>query len=69
MTTRPPHTDDPDYLDRETTKVLIRACEDPGDVRRLLECLAAVLDLMAERIPRAEKGHRRLVWQEDQEHE
>ncbi len=64
--THPPATDDPDYLDRETTKTLARLSEDPGDVRRLLLGLADVLGLTAARIPPAEKGNRRLVWEEDE---
>ena len=62
---RPPATDDPDYLDRETAGTLVRLSEDPGDVRRLLLGLAEILGLTAQRIPPAERGHRRLSWEEE----
>lgn len=63
---RPPATDDPDYMDRETTKTLTRLSEDPGDVRRLLLGLADVLGLTAARVPPAKERSRRLVWEEDE---
>jgi Cdc6-like AAA superfamily ATPase len=45
-------TDDLDYLDRQITRILLRAAEDPGDVRRLLERLAATLELAGRRFRR-----------------
>jgi hypothetical protein len=58
-------TDDPDYLDREITRILLRAAEDPGDVRRLLERLAATLELAAARVPVPEEGDRFLAWRKN----
>ncbi len=60
-------TDDPDYLDREVARILLRAAEDPGDVRRLLERLAAALELAAARVPVPEEGDRFLVWRRDKQ--
>lgn len=37
----------PIYLDRQIARILLRAAEDPGDVRRLLERLAAALELLS----------------------
>lgn len=58
-------TDDPDYLDREITRILARAGEDPGDVRRLLEGLATALELTAARVPVPEEGERFLRWRRE----
>ncbi len=55
-------TDDPDYLNREIVRILKRASEDPGDVRRLLRGLAEALELTAARVPVPEEGDRFLVW-------
>jgi hypothetical protein len=54
-------TDDPDYVDREITRVLLRASENPGDVWRLLERLAATLELTAARVPVPEESDRFFV--------
>lgn len=51
-----------DYVERQITRILTRVSEDPGDVRRLLEGLAAALELVAERIPAAKEGDQELVW-------
>ena len=59
-------TDDPDYLDREIGRILARAADDPGDVRRLLEGLAAALQLTAARVPIPEEGERSLVWRKEE---
>jgi hypothetical protein len=58
-------TDDPDYLDRAIARVLLRAAEDPRDVRRLLEKLAAALELTAARVPVPEEGERFLRWRKE----
>jgi hypothetical protein len=58
-------TDDPEYLDRAIARLLLRAAEDPRDVRRLLERLATALELTAARVPVPEEGDRFLVWRKD----
>jgi hypothetical protein len=49
----------------QITRILLRAAEDPGDVRRLLERLAATLELVAARVPVPEEGDRFLVWRKE----
>lgn len=58
-------TDDPDYLDREIVRILKRASEDPGDVRRFLQGLAEALELTAARVPVPKEGDRFLEWRRE----
>ncbi len=61
----PTFDDDRALVLREVNRRLERIAEDPGDLRRVLEGLARVLELLSSLIPRAVQGRGRLEWREE----
>ena len=61
----PTFDDDRALVLREVNRRLERIAEDPGDLRRVLEGLARVLELLSSLIPRTVQGRGRLEWREE----